>query len=123
MNEKIIFPVHPRTKKVIDMNNINIPNNIILIKPVNYLDMTILERNCSFIITDSGGVQPEAYYLCKKCIIMRTETEWTEPLNNNNNILYDYNIPLDKFINNFLKKQIIKSHIEINSSELIIKLL
>jgi UDP-GlcNAc3NAcA epimerase len=123
LNKKIIFPIHPRTKKIIENNNINIPNNIILIKPVNYLDMTILERYCSFIITDSGGVQPEAWYLSKKCIIMRSETEWIEPLNNNNNILYDYNIPFDKFIYNFLKKQIIKSHIEINSSELIIKLL
>ncbi len=121
LNKKIVFPIHPRTKKVIDINNINIPTNIILIKPVNYLDMTILERNCSFIITDSGGIQPEAWYLGKKCIIMRTETEWYEPIKNNNNILYDYNIPLNEFINNFLKIQIIKPNIEIYSSKLIIE--
>jgi UDP-GlcNAc3NAcA epimerase len=121
LKEKIIFPIHPRTRKVIDINNIIIPNNIILIKPVNYLDMTILERYCKCIITDSGGVQPEAWYLGKKCIIMRSETEWIEPLKNNNNILYDYNIPLDEFINDFLKIQIIKKNIDINTSKLIVE--
>jgi UDP-GlcNAc3NAcA epimerase len=122
LNTKIIFPIHPRTKKIIEMNNINIPTNIILIKPVNYLDMTILERYSCFIITDSGGVQPEAWYLNKKCIIMRSETEWIEPLNNNNNILYDYNIPLNEFIDSFLKIPIIKTNIEVNKcSKLIVE--
>ena len=65
--------------------------------------MTILERYCFYIITDSGGVQPEAWYLGKKCIVMRSETEWLEPLENNNNILYDYKTPLNDFINNFIK--------------------
>jgi UDP-GlcNAc3NAcA epimerase len=121
LNKKIIFPIHPRTRKIIETNNITIPNNIILIKPVNYLEMTILERYSYFIITDSGGVQPEAWYLGKKCIIMRTETEWLEPLSNNNNILYDYSIQLDEFINDFLKIQIIKPNIEINTSKLIVE--
>jgi UDP-GlcNAc3NAcA epimerase len=121
LNKKIIFPIHPRTKKIIETNNINIPINIILIKPINYLDMTVLERYCSFIITDSGGVQPEAWYLGKKCIIMRTETEWTEPLKNNNSILYNYNMPLDEFINDFLKIQIIRHTININTSKLILQ--
>jgi UDP-GlcNAc3NAcA epimerase len=95
INKKIIFPVHPRTK------SINIPENITLIKPVNYLDMTVLERYCYMIITDSGGVQPEAWYLGKKCVILRSETEWIEPLKNNNNILYDFITPLNEFIENF----------------------
>lgn len=119
LNKKIIFPIHPRTRKVIETNNIIIPDNVILIKPVNYLDMTILEKYCSFIITDSGGVQPEAYYLGKKCIIMRSETEWIEPIKNNNSILYDYNNDLDKFINEFLNIPIIKQKICIDSSKLI----
>ena len=68
--------------------------------------MTILERNCKFIITDSGGIQPEAWFLRKKCIVMRSETEWIEPLNNNNNILYDYVTPLNEFIDDFLKIKI-----------------
>ena len=83
--------------------------------------MTILERNCKFIITDSGGIQPEAWFLGKKCIIMRSETEWIEPLKNNNNILYDYKTPLNKFINDFLKVGIDKVNIDCNVSNIIIK--
>lgn len=100
---KILFPIHPRTANTVKQNDIVVPENVILIKPVNYLDMTILERYCSYIITDSGGVQPEAWYLGKKCIVMRSETEWLEPLENNNNILYDYKTPLNNFINNFIQ--------------------
>jgi len=121
LKEKIIFPIHPRTKKIIEINNINIPDNIILIKSVNYLDMTILERYCKCIITDSGGIQPEAWYLEKKCIIMRSETEWIELLQNNNNILYDYVTPLYKFLIDFLTVPILKNNININVSELIMK--
>jgi UDP-N-acetylglucosamine 2-epimerase len=120
LKEKIIFPIHPRTKKIIEIHNISIPKNIILIKPVNYLNMTILERNCKFIITDSGGVQPEAWYLDKKCIIMRSETEWLEPLESKNNILYDYITPLDIFIINFLTVETTKKNIVNNASETIL---
>lgn len=110
----IVFPIHPRTNNIVNTNNINIPKNLNLIKPVDYLNMSILERNCKFIITDSGGVQPEAWYLRKKCIIMRSETEWIEPLVNNNNILYDYNTPLNEFINDFLEVKIEKDTIDYN---------
>lgn len=112
----IIFPIHPRTKNIVEGKNINIPKNFKLIKPVDYLNMTILERNCKYIITDSGGIQPEAWYLGKKCIIMRSETEWFEPLKNNNNILYDYKTPLGKFIADFLKIKIENSGVDCNAS-------
>lgn len=117
----IVFPIHPRTKNIVQNKKIVIPNNLKLIKPVDYLNMTILERNCKFIITDSGGVQPEAWYLGKKCIIMRSETEWIEPLKNNNNILYDYKTPLGKFIADFLKVEIDKNEIDCKTSERIFK--
>ncbi len=110
----IVFPIHPRTKNIIKNKNIDIPKKLKLVKPVDYLNMTILERNCKFIITDSGGVQPEAWFLGKKCIIMRSETEWIEPLENGNNVLYDYKTPLNKFIEEFLKVGI--DEIEINSN-------
>ena len=97
----VIFPIHPRTKNIVESKHIDIPKNLKLVKPVDYLNMTILEKNCKFIITDSGGVQPEAWFLGKKCIIMRSETEWIEPLKNNNSILYDYKTPLNEFINRF----------------------
>jgi UDP-N-acetylglucosamine 2-epimerase len=117
----IVFPIHPRTKNIINDKNIVIPKNMKLIKPVDYLNMTILERNCKFIVTDSGGVQPEAWYLGKKCIIMRSETEWIEPLKNNNNILYDYKTPLGKFIADFLNVEIDKNEIDCKTSERIFK--
>ena len=85
--------------------------------------MTILERNCKFIITDSGGVQPEAWFLGKKCIIMRSETEWIEPLKNNNSILYDYKTPLNKFIEEFLKVGIDKVYINCDLSKKILHII
>lgn len=120
LDTDIVFPIHPRTNNIIESKNIDIPKNLKLIKPVDYLNMTMLERNCKFIITDSGGVQPEAWYLRKKCIIMRSETEWIEPVVNNNNILYDYNTPLNEFINNFLKVQIDEVDVDCNVSEKIL---
>ena len=113
----IIFPIHPRTKNIIENNKIKIPKKLKLLKPVDYLNMTILERYCKIIITDSGGIQPEAWFLGKKCIIMRSETEWIEPLKNNNNIIYNYTTPLNEFINNFLKIEIQKVDIDCNVSE------
>ena len=100
--DKLIFPIHPRTQQVVQALEIMIPHNVLLIPPVNYLDMTILERNCKYIITDSGGVQPEAWFLGKKCIIMRRETEWIDAIEAHNNILYDYQTPLPLFVENFL---------------------
>ena len=117
----VVFPVHPRTNKVIENHNIHMPKNLILLKPVDYLNMTVLERECKFIITDSGGIQPEAWFLGKKCIVMRSETEWIEPLKNNNNILYDYKTPLNDFIDDFLKIKIEKCNIDYNVSENILK--
>lgn len=121
LNRDIIFPIHPRTRNVIDDNNICIPERVKLVKPVDYLDMTMLERNCEFIITDSGGVQPEAWLLGKKCIIMRSETEWIEPLKNGNSILYDYKTPLSEVIYRFLDVKITKNAATLDASEQILK--
>ena len=123
INYKVVFPIHPRTKNIIQNENVYIPKNLILIPPVNYLNMTILERYSQFIITDSGGIQPEAYFLEKKCIVMRSETEWIEAIENNNNILYDYNIPLNEFINSFLEMKVSKKYYKINASEEILKII
>jgi len=84
-NTTIIIPLHPRTSKLLDINlnkellsSIKVNSNIKIIKPVSFLDMIALESNCSMIVTDSGGVQKEAYYFNKPCIILRSETEWIE---------------------------------------------
>lgn len=76
--ENVIFPIHPRTKKRIDEFKIKLPSNIILIQPASYGDMLFLIKHSKFVITDSGGLQKEAYFLNKNTLILREETEWIE---------------------------------------------
>lgn len=82
---KILIPLHPRTANKLETNlekelYNSIKNNslISIIEPVSFLDMTMLEKHALMIITDSGGVQKEAYFFNKPCVITRTETEWVE---------------------------------------------
>lgn len=89
--EKILFPIHPRTKKMIKRGVRNLGANIILIEPVGYLDMLSLEWAAKKIITDSGGVQKEAYYLKVPCLTIREETEWIETVNCGSNKLLPVN--------------------------------
>lgn len=86
----IILPVHPRTKKVIEQNyqvKEALGENIKVIEPVSYFDMLILEKNAKKIITDSGGVQKEAYFCKVPCITLRENTEWLETVEQGVNTL------------------------------------
>ena len=74
----IVLPLHPRTKNAIAASGIELPSNISIIDPVGYLEMIALVRDSSFVLTDSGGLQKEAFFLGQRCITMRDETEWTE---------------------------------------------
>lgn len=87
ITDEVLFPVHPRTKKVIENNDINIPNNFILANPVGYLSFVNLQAYSKKIITDSGGIQKEAYILRKPCITLRSETEWVETVHSGWNLL------------------------------------
>jgi UDP-GlcNAc3NAcA epimerase len=75
--KQIILPLHPRTKNLLPSTLILHPN-LILIDPVGYLEMVWLIDNCDFVMTDSGGLQKEAYFFEKQCITLRDETEWVE---------------------------------------------
>jgi len=73
-----VFPVHPRTKKIIHALGLHLKKHIHVIDPVGYFEMIMLENKCMFIVTDSGGVQKEAYFFKKPCITLRDSTEWVE---------------------------------------------
>jgi len=81
---QVVVPIHPRTRKIIENNNIK--TNFITIDPVGYFDMIKLITNSILVMTDSGGLQKEAFYFGKNCITLRDETEWIELVDNGFNI-------------------------------------
>lgn len=87
----IVFPVHPRTRKYLAeyslSDKLNQAEHIILTEPVSFLDMICLEKNAKQILTDSGGVQKEAYFYKIPCITLRAETEWVETVDDGWNCL------------------------------------
>lgn len=72
----VVMPVHPRTKTLLEKNKLSFTG--LLIDPVGYFDMLQLLKNCDLVVTDSGGLQKEAYFNQKSCLIAREETEWIE---------------------------------------------
>jgi UDP-GlcNAc3NAcA epimerase len=93
---QVVLPLHPRTNKLLKTNldedlqkQIFSSPDIKLIPPVSFLEMIALERHAQLVMTDSGGVQKEAYFFKKPCIILRPETEWVEIVETGNAILAD----------------------------------
>ncbi|MEX0686764.1 MAG: UDP-N-acetylglucosamine 2-epimerase (non-hydrolyzing) [Balneolales bacterium] len=89
MEEKVLFPAHPRTRKILESYKIIIPGNIKLISPQGYIEFQGLIKNAKKVITDSGGLQKEAYIAGKPCITLRPETEWVETVDAGWNVLLD----------------------------------
>ena len=100
VDKKVILPVHPRTAQIINKSaHIKLNSNICIIEPVGFLEMHWLLQNCSVVMTDSGGVQKEAFFHGKPCLTLRDETEWVELVKagvniiappNNCNIINEY---------------------------------
>ncbi|MBL4658609.1 MAG: UDP-N-acetylglucosamine 2-epimerase (non-hydrolyzing) [Flavobacteriales bacterium] len=95
-NMQMVLPLHPRTSKLLKSNlnadvykAISSNENIKILPAVSYVDMIVLEMNAKIVLTDSGGVQKEAYFFQKPCIILRSETEWVELVHNGNAIIAD----------------------------------
>ena len=76
--ETIVFPIHPRTRNAVESLDYQLSSNVKVIEPVGYLDMVKLEQSARLILTDSGGIQKEAYWLSVPCVTLREETEWVE---------------------------------------------
>ena len=93
----VIAPLHPRAQSILKEHNIEV--SFQAINPLGYFEMLWLIQNCSLVITDSGGLQKEAYFFEKICLTTRTETEWGELVESGNNILvgYDTNKILSEF--------------------------
>jgi UDP-GlcNAc3NAcA epimerase len=89
--KKVILPLHPRTKKYIKDYGFKLSDNVEVIDPLGYLDMIQLEMHCKKIVTDSGGVQKEAFFMGKPCITLRDETEWIETVENGWNTIVGTN--------------------------------
>jgi UDP-GlcNAc3NAcA epimerase len=84
----IVLPLHPRTSKLLQKNlsqelftSLKTNEYIKIIPPVSFLEMIALEKNATLVMTDSGGVQKEAFFFQKPCIVLRSETEWVELVN------------------------------------------
>jgi len=81
----VVVPIHPRTRNLLTQHNI-VPE-FKLIEPVGYFDMIMLLKSCQLVVTDSGGVQKEAFFFGKHCITLREQTEWVELVENGFNLL------------------------------------
>ncbi len=86
LDKPVLLPLHPRTKKLIENLDVKL-KNIIIIKPVGYLLMLYLTSNAYMVVTDSGGLQKEAYFLKTPCTTLRDQTEWIETLEKSWNVL------------------------------------
>lgn len=130
-SQMVVMPLHPRTKQVLISNNMfNLfANTILFVDPVGYLDMVMLEKRASFIVTDSGGVQKEAFFYGKPCLTLRDETEWVELVQSRWNMIlsptHDSQVMYavtEKFLGNFKPEEKL-FYGQGNSSEAIVKIL
>jgi UDP-N-acetylglucosamine 2-epimerase len=78
LRETILFPVHPRTRKAIANAGLVVNSNVKMIDPVGYLEMVALSDSARMVLTDSGGLQKEAFWLGVPCVTLREQTEWVE---------------------------------------------
>lgn len=90
-DKTVILPMHPRTRVVYNNMKERFNDNVKIVEPVGYFDILMLQKNSVLVMTDSGGMQKEAYWLKVPCVTLRDETEWVETVQSGWNVLYrDY---------------------------------
>jgi UDP-GlcNAc3NAcA epimerase len=120
----IILPLHPRTANILKREGMS-AKNVKIIEPVGYLEMVYLLEHCKLVMTDSGGLQKEAFFFKKPCITLRDETEWVELVSNGFNTIvgadktrilnafknqkYDMNFDIDLYGNGAASANIINA--------------
>jgi UDP-N-acetylglucosamine 2-epimerase len=78
VGDRLVFPVHPRTRHALDANGLTLPPNVHAVEPLGYLEMLELVSRARAVATDSGGLQKEAYWLGVPCVTVRPTTEWVD---------------------------------------------
>jgi UDP-GlcNAc3NAcA epimerase len=89
LDERVVFPAHPRTRNVIASDNLSLGTNVALIDPLGYMDFAALASQARVILTDSGGLQKEAYWYGVPCVTLRPSTEWKDTVELGANVLVD----------------------------------
>ncbi len=87
ISTSVVFPVHPRTRALVEGLRVGVNDNIITCEPLSYTDMLALQKHARVVVTDSGGIQKEAVTLGTPCVTLRSTTEWTETLEGGWNVL------------------------------------
>lgn len=110
LKQKVVFPIHPRTRKNLVKHNIVLPSNVTALEPVGYMDFLHLLKSCNLVMTDSGGVTEEAIILQKPCITLRHTTARWETILLKANVLFplDRKDALSDTINDMLQAKITK---------------
>ena len=111
INCTFFWPIHPKIKNIIINNNLSLPSNVISSSPISYLESIAAINLSKFIVTDSGGIQKESYFMKKKCFVLRKETEWKELIKLNSVKLIDLNLLIIEKSKKFLNSKIKKSSI------------
>ena len=125
---KIIWPVHPRTRKILKQNKFNIDKRVILLKPLGFIDFISLEKNCLATISDSGTVQEESAIFKKPCLVIREYTERPETIRAGSAVILNNNVKkMKEIISKSLKAKIkiknIKDYLGIKVSNKILEIL
>lgn len=92
LSHPVLWPVHPRTRHIMERERLVAPVQVRLVEPLGYLDMVAALRSARVVVTDSGGLQKEAYWLGVPCVTLRAETEWTETVSSGWNVLVDTDV-------------------------------